>query len=148
VLWGAYHGVLVVAGRWFGGAAAGRPRRLWVDLPHVVFTFALVSVGWLIFRETDMAMLVRDLSLRPWNTTLADRQVGAYLFLLAAIYSVPVWLEGLWAVYIRPRLGVDRPSPEIADWTTVGQTVLAGVALAVILVLRSQQSLDFIYFQF
>ena len=33
-------------------------------------------------------------------------------------------------------------------WVTTGQALLAGLGLAAMLVLRSRQSLDFIYFQF
>jgi hypothetical protein len=147
VLWGAYHGALVVTGRLIGDRPEG-PGRWWADVPHIMFTFVLVCVGWLMFRETDITMLLRDLALRPWDTTLADRQVGAYLFVLAAVYSIPVWVEGVWCVYVKPHVMIASPSVEIADWRIAGQTVLAGLALAAILVLRSQQSLDFIYFQF
>jgi len=147
VLWGAYHGVLVLAARATGGPKPTRGVRSPVDLLHVVPMFGLACVGWLMFRETDIGMLWRDLTLSPWNTTLAERQVGAYLFLLALVYSVPLWMAGAWSVYVRPRLA-PRPLAELADWRSVGQTVLAGAALAAVLVLRSQQSLDFIYFQF
>jgi hypothetical protein len=62
---------------------------------------------------------------------------------------VPLWIDSLWAVYVRPRLEAGRFA-EITQrpaWF-MGQSVLAGLALAMILVFRSKQSLDFIYFQF
>ncbi len=148
IIWGGYHGLLLLAARLVGGRTPPAPRRTPGDLPHVLVTFVLVSIGWLMFRETDLTMLLRDLSLSPWTTTRADRQVGAYLFLLVGMYSLPIWIAGVWSVYVRPRLRAARPPAELADWRTAGQALLAGAALAAILVLRSQQSLDFIYFQF
>jgi hypothetical protein len=112
---------------------------------QVVAMFVLACIGWLMFRETDIHALIRDFTLSPWATTPGDRMVGRYLFLLAFMYSVPLWIHGLWAVYIAPaRTARDAPSV----WIVAGQTLLAGLGLAAILVLRSRQSLDFIYFQF
>ena len=73
--------------------------------------------------------------------------MGHYLLVLAFLYSVPLWIHGIWSVYITPSLRQPDPAPDFT-WRVAGQTLLAGLALAAILVLRSQQSLDFIYFQF
>jgi hypothetical protein len=102
----------------------------------------------LIFRETDLHMLWRGLTLSPWETTLADRQVGGYLFLMTLAYSLPIWIHGIWAVYIAPALRPTARDGVWGGWATTGQALLAGLGLAAILVLRSRQSLDFIYFQF
>jgi alginate O-acetyltransferase complex protein AlgI len=147
ILWGGYHGVLVLISRWSGSREEG-PRRFARDLPRVVVTFILVCVGWLLFRETDIQMLWRDLSLTPWASTRADRLVGGYLFLLAALYSLPIWIEGVWSTYGPSRRVITDAAAERRGWTIAGQAILAGLALAGVLVLRSQQSLDFIYFQF
>jgi hypothetical protein len=111
--------------------------------------FGLTCVGWLLFRETELQVLVRDLSLSPWDSSAADRELGSYLFLSALLYSVPLWIHGFWAVYVRPRLPESSPfrgAPEPVY--SVGRTLLAGVGLTALLVLHSRQSLDFIYFQF
>jgi alginate O-acetyltransferase complex protein AlgI len=154
-LWGAYHGLLVMLSRALTGR---RPRserapraEAWAALEplRILGTFALVCVGWLMFRETDTHMLWRDLRLSPWQTTGADRDVGHYLLLLAALYSVPLWLQSIWVVYIAPGRRSAAPGPgRVVPWVAVGQAALAGLGLAAILVLRSQQSLDFIYFRF
>jgi alginate O-acetyltransferase complex protein AlgI len=151
VIWGAYHGVLVVAAR-IAGTAIGPLARsdAWVVVEplRVAGTFALVCVGWFLFRETDLAMLWRGLTLSPWATTLAERQVGIYLFLLTLLFSLPLWVESVWAVYIRPHGRAIVQDGAWGGWRTTGQALLAGLGLAAILVLRSLQSLDFIYFQF
>jgi alginate O-acetyltransferase complex protein AlgI len=158
VLWGAYHGALVVVARVLGSRDSLHSRRAprttaragmraVLEPLQVAATFGLVCLGWLMFRETDVHMLWRDLSLSAWTTTAADRQVGHYLALLVLLYSLPLWVHGIWSVYVAPSM---RPSEPAAGftWRVAGQTVLAGLALAAILVFRSQQSLDFIYFQF
>ena len=105
--------------------------------------FALTLFGWLLFRETELSAIVRDLTLSPFRSTPLERQAGLYLFLLAFGYSIPLWVQSLWVEWHR---GAEaRP----AGWgTAVARAVACGAAFAAILVLRSRTSLDFIYFQF
>ena len=125
--------------------------------------FALTCIGWLIFRETNLAALGRDLLLTPFGSTPLARQAGIYLFLLALLYSVPLWIQSLWAELGGPDLNAalaatrdihGKPLPALAEdrgprWLTVAsQGCLCGLLFALILVLRSRASLDFIYFQF
>jgi alginate O-acetyltransferase complex protein AlgI len=154
VIWGAYHGLLVLVSRVVGGRAPRARTRTqseaWavVEPLQVLGMFVLACIGWLLFRETDVHMLWRDLALSPWQTTLADREVGRYLLLLSALYSVPLWVHGIWSVYLSPRDEAARAVGRGHGWRLVGQAAMVGLGLAAILVLRSQQSLDFIYFQF
>lgn len=127
--------------------------------------FALTLLGWLCFRETDLSMLWRDLTLSPWAATDFEQQMGSYLFLSTAIYALPLWIDDVWMAYVRPRSrsrggaehveasgsrgGAETPREDDAAWGAIlGRAVLAGVGVALILVFRSQQALDFIYFQF
>jgi D-alanyl-lipoteichoic acid acyltransferase DltB (MBOAT superfamily) len=150
VLWGAYHGLLVVIARLLGREVGKTRSEAWAVLEpfQIIGMFGLACVGWLMFRETDAGMLWRHLTLSPVGTTLAERQVGLYLFLVAAMFSLPLWVESVWAVYVAPHVARRERSGAWGGWPTVGQALLAGLALAAILVFRSQQSLDFIYFQF
>ncbi|MEO7156342.1 MAG: MBOAT family O-acyltransferase, partial [Vicinamibacterales bacterium] len=66
VLWGAYHGILLVLDRqvsrlWTPAIGVRRMLRC-VQVPAM---FVLTCVGWLIFRETDLAQLIQDLQLTP-----------------------------------------------------------------------------------
>src|SRR5690606_2912313 len=147
----AYHGALVVVSRLVTGwtRVAEGPSPISVVTPfQVAGMFALTCVGWLMFRETEISMLLRDLSLRPWDTTDADRAIGAYLFLLTLVYSLPLWVNSIWTVYVRPAPATRGALPADGPLTFAGRTALAGAAFATILVFRSRQSLDFIYFQF
>jgi len=149
VLWGGYHGVLLVATRAHqilrapGREARGGKRGVLAAL-QIAGMFALTLVGWLLFRETEFHAIMRDLRLVPWHSTAQDRQIGVYLFLLALGYSIPLWVQSVW---VELHHG-EHPLRE-DTWASAAIRALAcGAACAAILVLRSRTSLDFIYFQF
>ena len=170
VLWGLYHGLLLIATRARAmmkpvrveagvvpGAAGDSPgpwRQLTVLRPLIVTMeilgmFALTLIGWLIFRETELSALVRDFTLSPFGAPALDYRVGLYLFLLALIYSLPLWIQSLWIEVARDHRGNRPEEAASASWGAVAlQGVACGAALAAILVFRSTTSLDFIYFQF
>ena len=106
--------------------------------------FVLTLVGWLLFRETELSAIVRDLRLVPWHSTPQDRQIGLYLFLLAFGYSIPLWAQSIWFERYRGT----HPLQDDAWSGALVRAVACGTAFAAILVLRSRTSLDFIYFQF
>jgi alginate O-acetyltransferase complex protein AlgI len=156
VAWGTFHGLMLVVERvWgaIGGAARhhGRQRLpLWRALPQWALMFVLVHVGWLMFRESDAAMLWRDLTLVPGTAPLAERQAGLYLFLISFTLSLPLWAHSLWTVW-QGRSYTDRPhvrESEVRARTVAWQALAVGLMFATILVLRSRTSLDFIYFAF
>src|SRR5262249_54993323 len=100
VLWGAYHGVLLLATRahQIVQHAQSGPRPSHVGLRpmlQIAAMFLLTLMGWLLFRETELHAIVRDLTLVPWRSTPADRQIGVYLFLLAFGYSIPLWAQSI-----------------------------------------------------
>jgi alginate O-acetyltransferase complex protein AlgI len=158
VLWGLYHGLLLVATRarqilrpakgTEPGVAADRASHLApLEVVKIAGTFLLTLVGWLLFRETDLSAIGRDLRLAPWNSSPFERQAGLYLFLLAFGYSIPLWTQSIWMERHR---GLARPAG--TDAVGLGGALLralaCGAAFTSILVLRSRVSLDFIYFQF
>jgi alginate O-acetyltransferase complex protein AlgI len=159
VLWGLYHGVLLVLTR--AHQMLGKPRDVrgptsearsptLADLlgdarttARVAGMFVLTLIGWLLFRETELRAIVRDLKLSPFHSTPFERQAGLYLFLLAFGYSIPLWVQSVW-------VELHRGEPERPEgWSVAAlRAVGCGLAFAAILVLRSKTSLDFIYFQF
>jgi len=152
VLWGLYHGVLLVIARAHVilRPAAARPAP-WlpraavpiVKALQIAAMFALTLVGWLLFRETDLRAIARDLTLSPSASSVLDRQAALYLFLLTLVYSLPLWMHSIWV----EAAGRDRAI--VQGWPRVAlQGAACGLALAAILVFRSRTSLDFIYFQF
>jgi D-alanyl-lipoteichoic acid acyltransferase DltB (MBOAT superfamily) len=155
-LWGLYHGLLLVLTRAHQilkpakgtePAAAPRASRLAPrDVLQTAGMFALTLVGWLLFRETELSAIVRDLRLAPWNSSPFDRQAGLYLFLLAFGYSIPLWTQSVWAELYRGLARSDNGQPALGP--ALVKALACGAAFTAILVLRSRTSLDFIYFQF
>jgi hypothetical protein len=106
--------------------------------------FVVTCIGWLIFRETELHQLIADLRLSPSATTEIGRSTGLYLFLLVLLYSIPLWIHDVWA----ERRGV-RVFGEQRRWGSVtAQAAWCGVMFALILALRSETALNFIYFAF
>jgi len=109
-----------------------------------------VQIGWLMFREHDIRMLLRGLTLTPAGAPAIDVQAGMALALLAGLYALPLLVQGIWSEWLAgPRL-LEPPrarTPVRVAWLA-GQGLLAGLLLAGILVFRSRASMDFIYFQF
>ncbi|MCX6552805.1 MAG: MBOAT family protein [Acidobacteria bacterium] len=151
VIWGTYHGVLLGLARIAGAVGRRRRRRRrWLTPFQVAGMFLLTNLGWLFFRETELAALVRDLTLSPFQTTVLGRQTGVYLFLLAALYSVPLWIQSVWAelggVDLVGAMLHDEAAPDFRRVAV--QACLSGLLFAGLLVLHSTASLDFIYFRF
>ena len=147
VLWGAYHGALLIIARAVPRSAqrvGGLLRPV-----QVLAMFALTCIGWLIFRETEFRQLVYDFMLTP-DSTEAGRSIGLYLFMLVFMYSLPLWIYDLWAEFRAPDLvkAIEVPEHSPAWGRVAAQAMLCGVMFAGILVLRSQSSLNFIYFAF
>jgi alginate O-acetyltransferase complex protein AlgI len=160
VLWGAYHGVLLLIARVFPSSPKPQVPSPKPQVPspkpqvprpiRVALMFILTCIGWLIFRETEIAQLQRHVQLSPWDTTALGRSAGLYLFLLVALYSIPLWIHDLWGELHGPNLSeaLDRAEPRVRWARVATQAALCGVMVAAILTLRSQTALDFIYFAF
>ena len=122
----------------------------WLRPLQVIAMFALTCIGWLIFRETELAQLIADFTLAPSASTAVERSTGLYLFLLSLLYSLPLWAHDLWVELGGPDLtaSIDRPEPAVRWDRAAAQAALCGVLFAIILTLRSQTALNFIYFAF
>ena len=152
VIWGAYHGVLLIVARGAGSLSPRSAQRLggWILPLRIAGMFVLTLVGWLIFRETDLDQLWRDLRLNPAASTDLDRSAGQYLFLLTALYSLPLWMHDLWVERGggAAAAAVDMPHAAVHWQRVATQAVMCGLMLAGVLTLRSSASLNFIYFSF
>lgn len=151
VLWGLYHGVLVAASRAIDPITPRTPSRFHAALAplQIAGTFALVTFGWLLFRETDSTYLRHYLTLSPFDSTDAERRIALYLFGLAGIYTVPLVMHMWWDVWFLPRWQAGREALAPKSGRRLAfETLTGGVLFALLLVFRSRTSLDFIYFQF
>lgn len=55
VTWGLYHALLFVPLIWLGRTKAYTGVATWKQIPQVLLTFALVTLGWIIFRAPSIA---------------------------------------------------------------------------------------------
>ena len=149
VIWGGYHGLLVAGQRLLRPLTPARGAA-WLAPLQIAVTFVLVQIGWLMFREREIDMLLRGLTLTPSGSSPIDAQAGLALGVLAALYGLPLLIQGVWEEWLGGMTLLEPPparTPRRIAWLA-GQGLLAGLLFAAILVFRSRASMDFIYFQF
>lgn len=151
VLWGGYHGLLVLINRWSRTIIERLKFTLpaWLQ-PGIItgkrlFTFLLICIGWLMFRVTDTGRLLAMFQLLPWHANVEDLQVAVYLFILSLLYSMPIWLHGFFHLHWCRRHTLDDPLPRSL---LMARPLLMGLLFLGILLLRSPAPSTFIYFQF
>jgi hypothetical protein len=145
VLWGAFHGAILIIHRLSRGSAAPErgERR---SLLKILFMFHVTCFGWLIFRAATVSQIGRFVrgivtSLKPTHFT------GAYASLLAQLV-VPLLLFEIWLY--RTKEG-DSLFDRVSASTRI--CIACGVSFATLVFIvfhRSllQSEIPFIYFQF
>jgi D-alanyl-lipoteichoic acid acyltransferase DltB (MBOAT superfamily) len=146
VLWGGYWGLLIilynaVADR---NEARASPLRAWLPL-RIALMLCLTNFGWLMFRETDLHFLGRDLILRPDAASPLEWRAGIYFVCMTLLYATPL-IAHMWVPWLRRAL----PGPLDGEGGTrlLMQSATAAALFTAILTLRTATSADFIYFQF
>lgn len=157
VVWGLYHGALIAGYHLLTHRrrSVRRPRR---ESPgprqkvtraaSIVFTFGLVSFGWLFFRALNLshALELAAHLAQPW--LYSSRALSGTFYLHTALLTVAVWLAP-WAKRLLDR-GLERleaGSRRLAWGYSLGEGAVLGVLMIFCLIyLRGQTA--FIYFQF
>ena len=143
ILWGAYHGALLVIWRlWAALPPALQWSRVWKPV-RVLVTFVLILIGWLMFRETDIHHLGRMLTLSPFQVTSQEWWLGLYFFLLVGFTAFPIMVQTFLAVRLQGFWGQVAGGRRFAL-----QLLLMIVMMLLIIFMRSPEGSDFIYFQF
>ncbi len=132
VIWGAYHGLLLILYR-VGGFA-------WDRLPALVrqfLFFILVVIGWVFFRATSMSMAIALLdAMFTW--------VPGYLGPKPEIFAVATLLAGTWAMVGPNAFDVFRDF----RWRWWYLYILAAAMGACVAILAGGRTSPFLYFQF
>jgi alginate O-acetyltransferase complex protein AlgI len=148
VAWGVFHGLLLGVQRWIderrpGGA--GKPRS---SVVGIVPTFALVCLGWVLFRaETfaDAALLYRNLfGLRSVADSPMLRTPVLWMVLAMVIVHVQVHFAERRALAARPA----PAAPAAPAWPLLWRTAFLTLCVGGIVAFFRDDGVAFIYFQF
>ncbi len=142
VAWGAYHALLLVAYRLVTPRIPAALKTLPAARPFAVAVmFAFTVVGWLLFRETDLARVL-DFATRSPLEGSPEQLVAAVTMLAVTLAGAsPLVLALMLERTVLPRLQTS------AWWLPVQTTMWAIYAVAIFAFVR-MSSMDFIYFQF
>ena len=140
VLWGVYHGGLLVAHR----SITQQWKLLWWNgwlgrFVAQVVMFHAVCYGWLLFRATSFEQIcnfTRALFLRPWSA----QELSSLLAPLVPL-ALMLWLVDLWVK------NADDPSSS-RGWNYGLGPLICGLLVVIIMILSAPGSQSFIYFQF
>lgn len=136
IVWGMYHAVLFVPLLLLGRTKRYGDAVSWRQLPHILLTFMLVSLGWVVFRAQNLC--------DAWIYTA---------HMLSDICSVPSFPPFSMALTIAMMIAVEwlhrgkRHGLDLADYPKWLRLVVCYAVLFVLL-LCAGQSEQFIYFQF
>lgn len=140
VLWGAYHGTVILLGRMFGKIIPEYIRNTkFMTVISIVITFILILYGWLYFRITDFnqLMIYNQIIITKW-----DGWAPAFSFLSKALIFLIFWLlidilELFW-------LKVQEHEVRILS----GIWLYIGIMILVVFVMHAEDPSAFIYFRF
>ena len=144
VVWGGYHGALLVAERLLARRREGRPSEYAVETTLRVWTqragtFALVCVGWVFFRADSVHTAVSLLGRLVTGWTTPTQLVHP---LVVAV------IAGSIALQYAPPTTADDLKDRLARLHPAAFGAVAGVALMLITALGPTGVAPFIYFRF
>ncbi len=146
VIWGGYHGSLLVIHRLLGSRRTGRrdaapvhpaPALAALRTGQVLLMFALTVLGWVLFRSRSVAQIVHFLSQSGWAASPAT---AGFAFDVV-LFTLPLALVQLGQHLTRDLLCVAR-APALV------RVPAYACLLAGIFIFGVRQSVEFIYFQF
>jgi D-alanyl-lipoteichoic acid acyltransferase DltB (MBOAT superfamily) len=143
ILWGGYHGLLIQGHRSLASRVS--LHRHIARYGGIAVTFVLIHVGWFLFRADDLSIVWDAITAQADGRAVGGGDVTAFLFFQVVVYAVllsaPV-LRGWLTPTGTSSVKLYRLYPAVLN-TGAATAMFFGI-----LTLRSQVSIDFIYFQF
>jgi D-alanyl-lipoteichoic acid acyltransferase DltB (MBOAT superfamily) len=142
VLWGVYHGLLIILYRWLEKKPIHQdPWRSGVAIPlvamRIALMFFLTLLGWFFFRSESIQQIHYLLThITPFPSAASPIFLGDLVF-----YAAPLWILDL-INYIR------KDQLALAQIPLPARLLLNGVLLAGIVLLNTSAATEFIYVQF
>jgi len=137
ILWGVYHGVLIISYQ-FAGQRVGRALPRWASIS---ITFAFSQLGWMLFRTPSLGYLERAFSAPALARSAADLPVASAIGAVFLFFLLPYVVRAVW---MRARAGAHFGGPE--RWIARG--LAYSYAGLLIFIFGRFGGGDFIYFQF
>lgn len=146
VIWGAYHGALLIAHKairqfWrLPAALQGRPE---VKAFNVMLTFALVVVGFTFFRAPSLAV-AGDIFHQIFNNFhpgVAGQFVESYMMIVLALLAA-------YAAHMSPRTWTDETGKAYIDLPLAMQAILLAAIIFIVVQTRQSELVPFIYLQY
>lgn len=146
VLWGFYHGVLLVTYRLAAGWGARLKEAVKAGYPllrivQVLFFFHLVCLGWMLFRAQSVAQVGDMLHTLFFSPCGLERTAGRQIIQKLAFYAGPVLVVQMFQYFRNDILAMYR-----LPWVARGIYYYALIIM--ILIYGVTEANDFIYFQF
>ena len=143
VVWGVYHGGLLVSERVAVAVAPARLRLAASSLPGKVVvwlaTLQVVTIGWVLFRAPSVVDALRYVAaMFGLHRGGVDLPAGPVLF-GAGVYALALVIERMWPAVFSPRAGA-------VAWPLRSATLALMVIATIVLI--PQTVSRFIYFQF
>ncbi len=138
VVWGGYHGALLAVERLIGRRFFEQRPPWWLYPIRAVFTFVLVSLGWIFFRAVDFTQ---------------SRYVIGEMFSVFTGKGIatPHWL--IWLAVFSLAIAITEEKWNLSDRLPRANALAYGAAIVVILFLVelfgvTDRNIPFVYFQF
>lgn len=123
LLWGFYHGVLLILHRQIESAQRrfdwSPPPALWTPISWLA-TISLVSLGWIFFRANSLADALQMFSAVLSVSSYGERVLSGSLYVLVATVAIS------YAIVVAVSTAMERDSRETSD--AAGSTFLATLA--------------------
>jgi alginate O-acetyltransferase complex protein AlgI len=130
VVWGAFHGLLLIASRYGSRGVVGMPEWL-----RRAVTFVLVVVGWVLFRSTSFVMAVGWLKkMFVWETATNVKGTGILVLLILVAGGLAHFCPNSFELSHR--------------WGWASALALAVLFAACISIMYGSKPTPFLYFQF
>ena len=146
LLWGGYHGVLLAFHKFFKGKyeLSERLRRSpLLRAVNVTVTFALIVIGFAIFRADSLATLeaMGRQILFAFHPDIAVQFVSSYMLIVAAIIVA-------MAGHLAPRAWTTGMCTFYQERSVAVQTIILAIVLFAVIQVSSSDLVPFIYLQY
>ncbi len=138
LVWGGYHGVLLVIQRVFKSFPAGQRSRSWIpNFLLIAMMFSLTQIGWLIFRADSLSTCWMMVTNMDWSwTNHTSRLAAKVLFYAGPLAAMDLWMQASGDLLAPLKLPL------------LLRCVFYGVLLLMIVFMGFIGTTEFIYFQF